>query len=367
MTEDRKPSTEHQVHGRDRVEAGADGSIWLVCAAPKGWTPRRGRAHTSSEYPGTAVRWETDLYEVVEAVAHSDGTVRYRLESWPDRHAVRDIQTYDAGTEAARLRQRSEHKKSIASRRLAMFLSPLLGHLPGPVQDRMESEFGAPAVAMTVVSALPLFALGFVSALFTLAAAYGAGFSGGGSGLENAQRSIPRLLPVPLAVYLAVESGVRLGVAFLQARPIGSLPGTLLYEIWRVVRGQPRVSLASFRSPPPTPERALLDRFRMLEPLLALLSPAEQELLERRFGMESLRWGKVTAILLLAVGGLNALASLAKLAAGAGGFGDVLWLLAGAALSAEQVSRLRRIARGQPAGSVLGALVRPLAKPLLLR
>ena len=366
MTEHRTPNTEHRGHGTDRVEAAPSG-LWLICAAPKGWTPRRGRAHTSGEYPGTAVRWETDLFEVVEAVAHPDGTTRYRLEPWPDRHAVRAIETYDSGSEAGRRQQRVEYRKSVTRRRLAILLSPLLGHLPGAVQDRMESDFGAPAVAMTVVSALPLFALGFVSVLFTLAAAYGAGLSGSVSGLENVERSIPRLLPVPLAVYLVVESAIRLGVAFLQRRAVGSVPGNLLYEIWRIARRRPPVSLASFRSLPPTPERALLDRFRMLEPLLALLSPVEQEVLQRRFGMEALRWGRVTAGLLLAVGGLNVLASLAKLSAGVGSFGDVVWLLVGAAVSAEQIARLREISRGRPAGSVLGALVRPLARNLLLR
>jgi len=365
VTEHRKPHTAHRAFGTDRLETGADGTIWIVSKAPKGWTPRRGRAHTPNEYPGTALRWEGDLYEVVEAQARADGTVGYRLESWPDRHAVRAIETYDAGSEAGRAATLSGYAKSVSRRRIAIVFAPLLGHLPGPVQDRMESEFGAPAVAMTVASALPLLALGFVSVLFTLAAAFGAGFSAGVSGLESARRSIPRVLPLPIAIYLTVESGIRSGVAFLQARPIGSLPGTLLYEIWRIARRKPAMSLGSFRSQAPTAEQSLQDRFRMLEAFLALLSAPEQQILERRFGMQTLKWGKVTAILLLAAGGLNVLASLANLAAGTGGLGDFLWLLAGAAISAEQIARLREIARGRPAGSVLGALVRPLARNLL--
>ena len=351
--------------GSDRAEEASQGGIWLICAAPKGWTPRRGEAHTPNEYPGTAIRWETDLFEVVDAVAHADGTVRYRLEPWPDRHAVRAIRTYDAASEAGRTAERAEHSKRVAWRRLAIGLSPLLGHLPGPVQDRMESEFGAPAVAMTVVSALPLLALGLVSALFTLAEAYGRGFAQGMPGMENPGRAIPHLLPLPLALYLLVESGIRLGVAFLQARPIGSLPGTLLYEVWRSARGLPAVSPVSFRGLAPTPERALLDRFRMLEPLLALLSTAEQELLERRFGMDTLRWSRITALILLVAGASNVAASLANLAGGVARLGDFLWLLAGAAVSIEQVGRLREVARGRPAGSVLGAFVRPFSGDLL--
>ena len=81
--------------------------------------------------------------------------------------------------------------------------------------------------------------------------------------------------------------------------------------------------------------------------------------------METLRWSRMTALVLLAVGGLNVIASVAKIAAGIGGVADFAWLVAGSAISIEQVARLREVARGRPAGSVLGAVVRPLARDLL--
>jgi hypothetical protein len=358
------PGAGHRPHGNDRIEV-ADGAVWLVCAAPKGWSPRRGQSHTSSEYPGTAVRWDTELFEVVDAISHPDGSVRYRLEPWPDRHAVRSIRTYDAASEAGRPLVAASHKKNILRRRLAILFSPLLGHLPGRVQEQMESEFGAPAIAMTVVSALPLFALGAVSSLFSVVTMVGGAFSSGATGLPDNESSIPHLLPFPIAVYLTFESGLRLGAAFLQNRPIGSLPGTLLYSIYRAFRGGPGVAALSSRGSPASPERALSDRFRMIEPLLALLPPEEQEVLERRFGMEVLRWGRVTAVLLLIIGVANVFTSLVRFAGGIAGFGDWLWLLAGVGLSFEQIGRLRRISSGQPAGSFLGALVRPLARKLL--
>ena len=351
--------------GSDRLEAAPDGAFWIICSAPKGWTPRRGRAHTPGEYPGTAVRWEADLFEVVEAISYLDGTTRYRLEPWPDRHAVRSIQTYDEGSEAHRPRERARQKRRITKRRLTIILAPLLGHLPGPVQARMESEFGAPAVGMTIASALPLFALGLVSVVFNLAAAFGAGLFRAGGSLEGRGSAIPDLLPVALAVYLVVESGIRMGTAFLLGCPVGSVPGALFYEIGRIVGGWPAVTAPAFRGLPASPGKALQNRFRMLEPLLALLTPAEQNDLELRFGMETLRWGKISAILLLVVGGANLAASLALFAAGAGGLGDFVWLVAGTGLSVEQIARLREIARRRPAGSVLGVLVRPLAGSLL--
>jgi hypothetical protein len=366
VTEHRAPDAGPRPHGEDRAEAAPEGGIWLVCREPKGWQPRRGTSHTTSEYPGTAVRWETELFEVVDAISHPDGSVRYRLEPWPDRHAVRSIRTYDAASEAGRPLVAAVQKRNILRRRLAILFSPLLGHLPGPVQEHMESAFGAPAIAMTVVSALPLFALGAVSALFSVVAMVGGAFSTGTAGLSDSESSIPHLLPFPIAVYLTFESGLRLGAAFLQTRPIGSVPGTLLYAIYRAFRGGAGVAALSSRGTPASPQRALSDRFRMLEPLLALLSPDEQEVLEQRFGMEVLRWGRVTAVLLLIIGVANVFTSLVRLGAGVSGFGDWLWLLAGVGISLEQIGRLRRISTGQPAGSFLGALVRPLARKLLI-
>jgi hypothetical protein len=312
------------------------------------------------------VRWETELFEVVEALTQSDGTVRYRLEPWADRHIVRAIEAYDDSSDAGREAVRTGHARNVAKRRLAILFSPLLGHLPGAVQERMESEFGAPAVAMTIVSALPLFVLGFVSFFFSLAAAYGSGYSAAGvSGLDIAARSLPSILPVPVAAYLAAESFIRLGGCFIAGRPFGSLAGTLLYEAWRTATRQPPPPSLSIRGAAAPPERVLEDRFRMLEAFLGLLSAQEQERLELRYGMETLRWSRITALVLLAVGALNAFASITKMTAGVGRLGDLLWLLAGAALTIEQIIRLREVARGRPAGSVLGALVRPLARDLL--
>jgi hypothetical protein len=367
-TEDERPRTEHRPFGSDRVEAAPDGGVWLICGESTGWTPRRGRAHTPGEFPGTAVRWETEIFEVVEALAGADGTQRYRLEPWPDRHAIREVQAYDATSRQRRSLERSGYRKSVAKRRLAILFAPILGHLPAPVQFRMESEFGAPAFGMTVASALPLFALGLVSWLYSMALAYGAGLFPGGNGPDQGGASIPSipaLLPLPLALYLVVENGFRLGLAFLRKEPVGSLPGALVYAIVDAFRGNRSLSSPTFRGLPASPDQALRDRYRMLEALLGLLTPVEQEGLARRFGFEPLRWGRRTAIVLLVVGGANVLASLIAFAAGKGALGDFLWLVAGAALTAEQIGRLRRIAQGKPAGSMFGALVRPTAETLL--
>ncbi len=112
-------------------------------------------------------------------------------------------------------------------------------------------------------------------------------------------------------------------------------------------------------------EQGLQDRFRVLEPVLSFLTVAEQEFLAGRFGFDAVRWGRITAGVLLAASIANTLFSLSAFGAGDGIFWSILWLLPVGYLAVEQVRRLAALARGEPAGSVLGRVVRPFARPLL--
>ncbi len=163
------------------------------------------------------------MYEVLEAVPDAAGGVHYRLAVWEDRHTIRVMETYDEESERARESEQRRRRRAIEQRRAAILLAPLLGHLPGAVLRRMESEFGAPARAMTITSALPLLVLGMLGLLGFLLNAFG-----GGSALQGWP-----VLPLPIAAFLFAESAVRMGVAFLQGDPVGSVAGTLFYELWR--------------------------------------------------------------------------------------------------------------------------------------
>ena len=159
--------------GSDVAELLPDGSVALTCAASKGWAGRGTRTVTRAEHPGTAVRWHEAIYEVIDASPLSTGGVRYRLGPWEESHAIRVLEAYDASSEAARSSERVRRRSSVGERRLAILFSPLIGHLPGDVQERLESEIGAPAVAMTIVSALPLFVLGSLGLLSRVLAVFG--------------------------------------------------------------------------------------------------------------------------------------------------------------------------------------------------
>jgi hypothetical protein len=339
--------------GEDRLEAGGDGEVWLHCPAPKAWLARRPKTLTTAEYPGTAVEWQGGVFEVLRTEPQADGSIRYRLAPWEEAHAIRRMERYDAASEVARGAEQLDRRERIRRRRLSILFAPLVGLLPGETQKRMEGEFGAPAVAMTIASALPLAVAGFLGLFDHLLRSVG-----GGLGL-------PEVLtpPFPVAIYLCMESALRLASAVAAGEPMGALPVVVAAMAWREARAPGSGSRGRSR-PLPDAERDALDRFRMLEPMLSLLAPEEQRTIARRFPFDPIRWGRITSWALLIVGVVEAGASLVSLFVGRLGIADAAWLLAGGFLALEQVRRLRILRSGSPAGSVLGVLVRPLARPL---
>ena len=79
-------------HGSDRARQAGD-KVILHSAIAKGWTPRVAKTLTSAEHPGTAVLWEEQFYEVIEATPQQSGGVRYVLASWRDDQTIRVFET----------------------------------------------------------------------------------------------------------------------------------------------------------------------------------------------------------------------------------------------------------------------------------
>ncbi len=341
--------------GADRID-GRDGEeIVLVCPVSKTWQGRTSRTTVRSAHPGTAVAWEERIYEVRSAEPLASGGFRYRLAPWEEGQTIRRFERYDEASEHGRAGERKDAVAGFRKRRLSILLAPLAGLLPGSVQKAMEREFGAPAIAMTVASSLPLFVVGFL------------GMFGHILGMAGGSLDWPAWLapPLPVALYLFGESALRLASAIAGGEPMGSFPVVVAHAAWKEARGEGGTRPETAAPSAEEREQALVDRYDILEPLLSLLPAASQRLLEARYGFDPARWGRITAGVLLAAGGLNALASLVTLAAARGDLLDALGLVIGGLLAAEQIGRLRRLSRGEPAGSALGALVRPMAQPLL--
>jgi hypothetical protein len=211
--------------GQDRCEALPGGRWRLACAPGRGWKARRARTFTSPETPGTAVRWEGTIWEVLEAGPAPGGGERYVLAPWDQRCVVRDLYDYGAAAEFARGREERDWTWRLRRRRIALLLAPLTGLLPGAVQARMELDWDLPAVAVTLISAVPLFFLGGYCAILSEVTQV-AGAAGPPSGI------------LLVGGYVFAESALRIGVAFCLSRPAGSVVGWVAYQVWRLAAGR---------------------------------------------------------------------------------------------------------------------------------
>jgi hypothetical protein len=214
--------------GEDSIDEASEREILLVCPISKGWGGRTVRTAVRAAHPGTAVGWEDRIYEVLAAEPRPDGTIRYRLAPWEEGQAIRSFERYDDEAERKRFAAREDMEAGARKRRRSLALAPLAGLLPGSVQKGMERDFGAPALAMTISSALPLFVVGFLGLFRNL--------------LEVAGGSLgwPAWVapPAPIALYLFGESALRLASAIAGGEPMGSLPMVLVYTAWKEARGE---------------------------------------------------------------------------------------------------------------------------------
>jgi hypothetical protein len=342
-------------HGTDRVRRG-NGEQWIILSRQsKGWVPRTPAAVTRNERPGTTVRCEETYYEVVSATATAGG-IRYVLEPWRDENVMRIVDDYDEASEARRQADHHDGVRRERGRISANILAVFSGQLPGPVQERMGNELGIWPARLTLTSILP--AMVFVGVVVNLAV----------------HRRMEEEAPLPLwlllaAGYLLAESGIRFVVAMTQNRPIGSAAGFIAYSLYYLAAPgrknlvRPLEESRGSLVPEMTEEKAARDRYLVLEPLLTLLSPADQDRLAAKFGFDYRKMASIVAAVILTFGVLGVVNSISLLIDGARLSPAVSLLVAGG-LAAEQIVRLMQL-RERPAGSVLGVLVRPLARKLL--
>ena len=346
-------------YGGDRLR-NAGGKIILQAAIPKGWVARKPKG-VHAEYPGTAVLWDGEYFEVITAERASETAVRYVLEPWRDDHVIRDFQQYDEATEARRL---ADHRAAAAQRKksvLSRLSGIVLGHFPVHVQEHLQNEFGVTPSRMTIVSCIPSVVLLGACVWFQSEAK-----------LEQVASPVPFWLG-PLALLLVLESAIRFLVAMTQGRGIGSMLGTLGYVlVWYAMpirrswpspfdpgRGHKSFTL------PPSDEVALRDSLEMRAPWFTLLSVREQERLAERFGYDYRQHASAIAWLILTSTTLGVVRSVMKIADG-GTLSTFVSLIVAGGLAIEQVRRLGTFKRG-PAGSVLGIFVRPFVRRFLER
>jgi len=346
-----------QSYGSDRVRSAGE-KVILHSRLSKGWTPRTPKTLTHAEFPGTAVLWNDQYYEVVSAEGLPAGGVRYVLTPWADHHAIRIAERYDAESEAQRLADYEMAARQRKRSKAATLFAFVFGHLPSPVQNHFANELGIRPARMTLASLVPsMVYIGTCVYLY----------------VDSLTKQTPSPISDPMwifAAFLLFDSAARFLVAMSQDRAMGSIPGFVAYTAFWLLAPN-RAKLVSpfaankgektFMLPPPE-DVARRDAYEMRAPLLTLLTPAEQIQLARRFGFDYREhaYGLTWAILVCAAIGIAS--SLVTLSRGPRISALVSLLLAGFVVL-EQVLRLFAFRRG-PAGSVFGIFVRPLARDL---
>jgi hypothetical protein len=338
------------------------GKLILHSRLSKGWTPRTEKTLTSAEFPGTAVYWDEQYFEVLAADLLPAGGIRYVLAEWRDDHAIRVFEAYNEDSEErlaeddARARQQRRH--SATARFAAMFL----GHLPVHVQMRLANELGLFPHRLTLWSIVPVLVFAGIGV-----------YIGVGKYMSNEPLPFPDWLII-LAAFMLAESVFRYFVAMTQMRAMGSMLGTLAYLVFWMLHPNRQRLVSPFASAKgegvmkiatiaPSPEVEQMDSLEMRAPLLTLLTPAEQALLAERFGFDYRKhaYGITWALLVCAALGVASMISKAGESISA-----LVSLVCASLVVLEQTMRLLAFKRG-PAGSVFGALVRPFARDLLRR
>ena len=351
-----------QTFGSDRVRPGDGEQLILSSRLSKGWTPRTPKSLTHSEFPGTAVFWDEQFFEVVDVETLPAGGVRYLLEPWRDEHAMRTTDRYDAESEAARLAAHRAELVRQTKRKSTTLFGIFTGHLPHAVQEHLGRELGTNPTRLTMLSAAALFLCCGPAVIYCIGLNFG-GYP----------------LPIPFWFFLllnwwTVQSLFRFNFAFASSRPIGSLEGYLGYGIFyalapkRADRISPfakekGASTKSVRFDFAPPDVALQDALIMREALVTLLPPAEQMQIAARTGYDFTRKSKSTAIYIALVATVGVVSSWVSLRSGRS-FSAFTSLLVAGWLVVEQFMRIASFHKG-PAGSVLAFLARPLTRKLL--
>ena len=329
-----------QAYGSDRLRQ--DGDRWILwCRLEKGWIARVDKAQRSAEFPGTAILFDDQYFEVVKVDAVPTG-IRYVLEPWREDHAMRTTDRYDSESEAARDEHRRAAIAHVHKRHALNFFGIFAGHLPGDVQEKLGMEYGVYAHWLTLMSTVPIYLIG--AACFLIA------------GDRMMRGEMPFWL-IGVAIALLVETLFRSFWVFATRKPMGTLAGLFAYAAYAAVTGTLVISKPATFATPEAPEHiANADAIAMREPLITLLPRADQERITRRFpySYERLSAKVAAVILMFAVIGVVS----------AGEQGHVAGALVAAVVAGEQIYRLSEFRRG-PTGSMLGFLVRPVVRKLL--
>jgi hypothetical protein len=221
----------------DRVVPAAGGDpvdLWVYAVLPKkGWVPHSPGDLIRADHAGSAIMYRDQVYELmrVEETLEGGYAYRYGLRPWDPQYVMGHVVNYTLKSQMDAAVAHEDMTRVQALRYLILWLFPIAGFAPDPLQREWEKKTG---LSMAWVSA--------GSALFGLALAFV---------LRGASED-PRFTTAVL--YLALESFARLLWINSSHKPRGSPLLTLPYRLWQGMKRGP--------SPAPThdADAALLTR-----------------------------------------------------------------------------------------------------------
>ncbi len=193
--------------------------LWIYSAYPKDkWLARKSGDFTHAEHPGTAIQTADELLEIltVEETSAPGYVVRYGLKKWEPRNAVRVCIPYTPQAREESAAEYLDDQAKHALRTRILWLFPLAGLAPDPVQREWEAKTALNMAAVSAFSTLVTLA-----AYITLGQIYG--------------RFPPNRGLLALINYLGVESFFRLLWIVITGKPHGTILLTLPYLLWEAV------------------------------------------------------------------------------------------------------------------------------------
>jgi hypothetical protein len=216
----------------DRLQNAAPGKpvkVWIYSAFEKEhWVARSPGDMTHAEHPGTAIQVGNDLYEIVvaEATVEPGYVVRYGLNAWDNRHAVRRTVPYTVETQAQLAEDHLEEVHRQALRKRIVWLFFLAGMAPDYLQRKWEMETVLNMAVVSAASALTNFSI-----FLTLEAMFGSQMTLA----EYSGQAAPHPHLVPLMDYLFLDSMIRLIWIAVSGRPHSTMIVALPSLLWEAL------------------------------------------------------------------------------------------------------------------------------------
>jgi len=152
----------------DRVVPAAEGDpvdLWVYAVLPKkGWVPHSPGDLIRADHAGSAVKYRDQVYELmrVEETLEGGYAFRYGLRPWDPQYVMGHVVNYTLRSQVEAAAAHKDTTRAQVLRYLILWLFPIAGFAPDPLQREWEKKTGLNMAWVSAGSALFGLALAFV-------------------------------------------------------------------------------------------------------------------------------------------------------------------------------------------------------------